>query len=302
LSDSLEFTGERFTPECEREIWYEHYHRYALAARWCVNKRTLDAACGEGYGSAMLSMSATSVEGVDISQQAVGHAKQRYGHLPGVEFQVADCTRLPFGDEEFDRVVSFETLEHLAEHDELLAEFKRVLKPEGCLILSSPDKATYSDDQDSVNEYHVKELYRDELEVLIGRHFPAYRLLGQKLMFHSAIWSMDGFDQVALDQLSAGTLNTPDSITQAPMYYIALCANDEASLPNVDGHLWLFDDHEQSVYQHYQSEIKRHIAAGGIIADLQKEIADLKNRSDSPAVSPPAVSQQSWWQRFLGKS
>ena len=297
MSDSLEFTGERFTPECEREIWYEHYHRYALAARWCVNKRTLDAACGEGYGSAMLSMSATSVEGVDISQQAVGHAKQRYGHLPGTEFQVADCTRLPYGDEEFDRVVSFETLEHLAEHDELLAEFKRVLKPEGCLILSSPDKATYSDNQDSVNEYHVKELYRDELEVLIGRHFPAYRLLGQKLMFHSAIWSLDGFDQVALDQLSAGTLSTPDNITQPPMYYIALCANDEASLPNVDGRLCLFDDHEQSVYQHYQSEIKRHIAAGGIIADLQKEIAELKNRSDSPA-----VSQQSWWQRFFGKS
>ena len=302
MSDSLEFTGERFTPECEREIWYEHYHRYALAARWCVNKRTLDAACGEGYGSAMLSMSATSVEGVDISQQAIRHAKQRYGHLPGVEFQVADCTKLPFGDEEFDRVVSFETLEHLAEHDELLAEFKRVLKPEGCLILSSPDKATYSDGQDSVNEYHVKELYRDELDVLIGRHFPAYRLLGQKLMFHSAIWSLDGFDRVALDQLSAGTLNTPESITQAPMYYIALCAHDEASLPNVDGRLWLFDDHEQSVYQHYQSEIKRHIAAGGIIADLQKEIAELKNRSDLPEVSPPAVSQQSWWQRFLGKS
>ena len=302
MSDSLEFTGERFTPECEREIWYEHYHRYALAARWCVNKRTLDAACGEGYGSAMLSMSATSVEGVDISQQAIRHAKQRYGHLPGVEFQVADCTKLPFGDEEFDRVVSFETLEHLAEHDELLAEFKRVLKPEGCLILSSPDKATYSDEQNTVNEYHVKELYRNELEALIQRHFPAHRLLGQKLMFHSAIWSLDGFDRVALDQLSAGTLNTPESITQAPMYYIALCAHDEASLPNVDGRLWLFDDHEQSVYQHYQSEIKRHIAAGGIIADLQKEIAELKNRSDLPEVSPPAVSQQSWWQRFLGKS
>ena len=297
MSDSLEFTGERFTPECEREIWYEHYHRYALAARWCVNQRTLDAACGEGYGSAMLSVSAASVEGVDISQQAIGHAKQRYGHLPGVEFQVADCTTLPYGDEEFDRVVSFETLEHLAEHDELLAEFKRVLKPEGCLILSSPDKATYSDGQENVNEYHVKELYRDELEELIGRHFPAYRLLGQKLMFHSAVWSLDGFDQVALDQLSAGTLNTPDSITQAPMYYIALCAHDEASLPNVDERLWLFDDREQSVYQHYHTEIKRHIAAGGIIADLQKEIAGLRNRSDTPEVSQP-----SWWQRLLGKS
>ena len=297
MSDSLEFTGERFTPECEREIWYEHYHRYALATRWCANKRTLDAACGEGYGSAMLSASADSVEGVDISQEAIGHARQRYGHLPGVAFQVANCTTLPYGDNEFDRVVSFETLEHLAEHDELLAEFRRVLKPEGLLILSSPDKATYSDGQDSVNEYHVKELYRDELEALIGRHFPAYRLLGQKLMFHSAIWSLDGVNRVDLDQVAAGEMNSPDGITQAPMYFIAFCAAEEAGLPDVDDRLWLFDDREESVYQHYHSEIKRHIAAGGIIADLQTEIAGLRNRSDLPA-----VSRKTWWQRFLGKS
>jgi len=295
VSDSLEFTGERFTPECEREIWYEHYHRYALAARWCVNKRTLDAACGEGYGSAMLALSVASVEGVDISPEAIAHARKRYGHLQGIGFQVADCTTLPYGDNEFDRVVSFETLEHLPEHDRLLAEFRRVLKPDGCLILSSPDKATYSDGQNTVNEYHVKELYREELEALIGRHFPAHRLLGQKLLFHSAIWSMDGFDRVVLDQLSAGMKRSPGNITQPPMYFIALCGADQSCLPDVDGHLWLFDDHEESVYQHYQTEIKRHIAAGGIIAGLEKDIDELKNRSDlSKAV------RRSWWRRFLG--
>ena len=297
MSDSLEFTGERFTPECEREIWYEHYHRYALAVRWCANMRTLDAACGEGYGSAMLAQSAASVEGVDISPQAIEHAQQRYGHLQGVEFQVADCTSLPFADDEFDRVVSFETLEHLAEHDSLLAEFRRVLKPDGCLILSSPDKATYSDDQDNVNEFHVKELYREELELLIGRHFPAHRLLGQKLMFHSAIWTMEGFDRVAIDQISAGATHSPGSITQPPMYFIALCAAQPSSLPGVDGCLWLFDDREESVYQHYHSEIKRHMAAGGIIAGLEKQIAELKDRLDQS--SPPA---DSWWRRFFSKT
>ena len=297
MSDLLEFTGERFTPECEREIWYEHYHRYALAARWCVNTRTLDAACGEGYGSAMLAQMANSVEGVDISPQAVEHARQRYGHLENAGFSVADCTSLPFDDNEFDRVVSFETLEHLAEHDQLLEEFKRVLKPDGCLIMSSPDKATYSDAQDTVNEYHVKELSRDELEALIRRHFPAYRLLGQKLMFHSAIWSIDGFDRVALDQVSEGRGNSPESITQPPMYFIALCAADNTILPEVDGCLWLFDDKDESVYQHYHSEIKHHIAAGGIIAGLEKELAVLKKRTDQPVPSRPA-----WWRRLLGKS
>ena len=297
MSDSLEFTGERFTPECEREIWYEHFHRYALAARWCVNKRTLDAACGEGYGSTLLADSAASVEGVDISEQAITHARQRYGQLADVGFHLADCTSLPFDDNEFDRVVSFETLEHLEAHDELLAEFRRVLKPDGFLILSSPDKATYSDEQNTVNEYHVKELYRNELEELIQRHFPVHRLLGQKLMFHSAIWSMDGFNQVELDQVSADEINTPASFTQPPMYFIALCAAEQTNLPDVDEQLWLFDDREESVYEHYHGEIKRNMAAGGIIAGLEKELEALRNQAEKAATPQP-----SWWQRLLGKS
>ena len=52
----LPFTGERFTPECVREIWYEHMHRYALAVTLAAGRRVLDAACGEGYGAALLAM------------------------------------------------------------------------------------------------------------------------------------------------------------------------------------------------------------------------------------------------------
>ena len=278
MSASLEFTGERFTPECVREIWYEHFHRYALAARWCTDARTLDAACGEGYGSALLARTSASVVGVDISDEAIEHARERYGDLANVSFHHADCTSLPFEDNEFDRVVSFETLEHLAAHDELLSEFRRVLKPEGCLILSSPDRATYSDAQNTVNEYHVKELYRDELEALIQRYFPAMHLLGQKLAFHSAIWSMNGIEQVKLDQISNGLLENPVTITQAPMYFIALCAADQSHLPDVNGQLWLFDDLEESVYQHYHGEIRRNMAAGGVIAKLEEEIERLRSQ------------------------
>jgi SAM-dependent methyltransferase len=297
LSDSLEFTGERFTPECEREIWYEHFHRYALAARWCKGLRVLDAACGEGYGTALLAQSAASVDGVDISEQAISHARQRYGSRENVNFQLADCTSLPFADDEFDRVVSFETLEHLAEQDQLLAEFKRVLKPDGCLILSSPDKATYSDVQNTTNEFHIKELYRDELESLINRYFPAHRLLGQKLMFHSAIWSMNGIGETSLDQVTESGVQSPPGITQAPMYYIALCAAEQAYLPETEGKLWLFDDTDESVYQHYHGEIKRNMAAGGIIADLQKKIAKLEKLNQEIP-----TARASWWQRLLGKS
>ena len=312
MSDSLKFTGERFTPECVREISYEHFHRYALAARWCTGMHTLDAACGEGYGSVLLATSASSVEAVDISAKTVEHARQRYGHITNLNFQEADCTSLPFSDDEFDCVVSFETLEHLAAQDQLLAEFRRVLKADGFLILSSPDKAVYSDQQNTSNEFHVKELYRHELETLIERHFGAWRLLGQKLMFHSAIWSLGRLENVSLDQYSGSDLTTPAGIPQPAMYFIALCAADEAGLPDTNGRLWLFDDREESVYQHYHGEIKRNMDAGGIIAALEKEIETLKSpaerpqaertRDDQPRIEQLAPRRVPWWQRWFGKT
>lgn len=313
-TEPLDFTGERFTPECQREIWYEHYHRYALASRWCKGLRTLDAACGEGYGSALLSQSAASVEALDISEAAIAHARQRYGDIPNLNFQVADCTALPFADNEFDCITSFETLEHLEAQDQLLSEFRRVLKPGGFLALSSPDKAIYTDKYQTDNEYHVKELYRDELESLIQRHFGAWQLLGQKLAFHSAIWSLAATDdnanstpdggadsavRVNLDQIKDDQHRLLTSINQPAMYFIALCAESADSLPACDHQLWLFDDFEESVYQHYHGEISRNIAAGGILADLENQISELRQQLNERQLNE---QPRSWWQRLFSKS
>jgi len=289
-----------------REIWYEHFHRYALAAHWCDGMRVLDAACGEGYGSAVLAKTATTVEAVDIAADVVEHASKRYEQIENLNYHVADCISLPFADNDFDRVVSFETLEHLAEQDALLAEFRRVLKPEGVLILSSPDKAVYSDLPGTSNHFHVKELYRDELEALVSRHFDAWSLLGQKLAFHSMIWSLDGVKNISLDQLSDENLLSPQGVAQSPMYLIALCAAEKSLLPDSDQQLWLFDDQEESVYQHYQGEIQRNMAAGGIIAELEKEIEALKvqvGKVQAGKVQAGELSSQetSWWQRLFGR-
>jgi len=140
MSKPLEFTGERFTPECVREIWYEHIHRYAFAGELVRGKRVLDAACGEGYGAAQLARTAQSVMAVDISDETISHAQRRY-RAENLEFRVADCCKLPFHDDEFECIVSFETLEHLEDQAGLLKEFRRVLAPDGFLLISSPDKA-----------------------------------------------------------------------------------------------------------------------------------------------------------------
>ena len=292
MSEKLEFTGERFTPECVREIWYEHFHRYVFAREMVRGKRVLDAACGEGYGSALLASAASSVEGVDISEQAVAHACNRYP-AQNLEFRVSDCLDLPYADGEFDCIVSFETLEHLEDQAGLLKEFRRVLKPGGFLMLSSPDKAVYTDRQQNRNEYHVRELYRDELEALLGQHFPAYRLWGQKLMFQSAVWSLEGQEGVQLNLEKDGQVSSISGPAHDPVYFIAICAAEAACLPEVPYGLSLFDDAAESVYQHYHQEIRRVISAGTLLAERDREIAELKSTlAESQSRSP-------WWRRFF---
>jgi len=294
MNDKLEFTGERFTPECEREIWHEHLHRYVFARQFCQSKNVLDAACGEGFGTALLADVAQQVTGVDISEAAVKHARHRYGQHANTTFDVADCCALPFGDNQFDVVVSFETLEHLSGQEEMLSEFRRVLQDDGILILSSPDKAEYSDKQGFDNPYHVRELYRHELESLLYSHFPAFKLLGQVLAFHSVIFDESPASHVQSHVLGRAGLLTEGQAAQAPVYLIALCAANESLLPDTRGNVWLFDDDQSSVYRHYHHEIRKNMAAGGVLAEKQAEIDALKERLNRAAVP--------WWRRIFKRN
>jgi SAM-dependent methyltransferase len=236
------------------------------------------------------------VSGVDVSGAAVQHARERYGAVANLDFQQADCTRLPFEDDSFDRVVSFETLEHLEPQDEMLGEFRRVLKPEGFAVISSPDKSVYTDKHGNDNAFHVRELYRDELEALLGRHFPAFRLFGQKLLFHSAIWSLESARRLALQHSAGGVLQNSGKVERDAMYFIALCAADAELLPRLDSDLWLFDDPEETVYTHYHGEIRRNMAAGGIIEERDREIARLRE-----ALAEAERRSGSWIDRLFGR-
>jgi SAM-dependent methyltransferase len=290
LSDGLEFTGERFTPECVREIWYEHVHRYVFAREFVAGLRVLDAACGEGYGSAMLAERAASVVGVDLSEDAVAHARGRYT-ADNLAFQAADGTALPFDDDAFDCVVSFETLEHLHDQKGLLAEFRRVLKPGGFLLISTPDKAVYTDRQKNDNAFHVAELYRGEFEDLLAGYFPAVRLWGHKLMFHSAIWSLNDVEgDAVLHQADGGEIDAAARPAHDPVYFLAFCAADAATLPDTRAALWLFDDAAESVYEHYYHEIRKNMSAGEVLAQREREIDRLEAELEA--------ARRPWWRRL----
>lgn len=277
----LDFTGERFTPECVREIWYEHWHRYALAQPLVAGRRVLDAACGEGYGSAFLAAAgAAAVTGVDLDAETIGHARRRYGDRPGLEFREGSVAALPLADASVDVVVSFETVEHLLEQEAMVAEFDRVLAPDGCLLVSSPDRHAYNALGGGVaNPYHVREADRDEFTALLRPRFPAMRLYGQRLAFHSTVWAVDPVAADAGEQLR---MDAADGVLHrggdpAPVYWLALCARSEAGLPALPA-LSVFSDTAQSIYAHYNQEIRRVILGGQRILELERELAALRAR------------------------
>lgn len=295
MSGPLEFTGERFTPECVREIRYEHVHRYVFARELVRGRKVLDAACGEGYGSALLAETAAQVTGADLSGEAVAHAKSRY-QSPNLRFVEADCLELPFDDGEFDSIVSFETLEHLENHSGLLAEFQRVLHPEGFLLISTPDKSIYTDTMGNRNEFHVAELYRDEFENLLAGRFQARRMWGQKLVFQSAIWPLDGVAGASFHRESEQGVSSASSPRHDPVYLLALCAASEQCLPGLQTAISLFDDVGETVYEHYYHEIRKNMEAGGILAQRDRQIAELKQE-----LARVRTGDSSWWRRLLGR-
>jgi SAM-dependent methyltransferase len=170
-----EFTGERVIPgEVDPDLWNEHLARYAFAVRLARNRRVLDAGCGSGYGAAELAREAREVVGIDISEEAIDYARERY-HGQRVQFERASCLEIPAADGAFDLVVAFEIIEHLSDWRTFLREARRVLSPPGQFVVSTPNRLYYAESRAQLgpNPFHAHEFdyaeFRSELETAFQR-------------------------------------------------------------------------------------------------------------------------------------
>lgn len=297
----MDFTGERYLPEIYGAIALEHKHRYLIACQYAQGKTVLDIASGEGYGSAMLSQVAQSVIGVDISEEAIAHAAEKYT-AENLEFRLGNAAAIPLPDASVDMVVSFETIEHHTQHEEMLQEIKRVLRPGGLLYMSSPDKTYYTDVPHFQNEYHVKELTGEEFTTLITKYFKNVALSGQRVLYGSVIGSEDqsSFLSWNIEQDKA-----PIHGTKEPLYRMAL-ASDQA-LPeaasgvleytlrsnidetvNVDKWLYLNWKHVQNVEavlkktEEHTQNLEQHVRnLEAVITDREEHISSLGKHTEN---------------------
>jgi hypothetical protein len=171
---------------------YEHLHRYYFAQRYCHGRRVLDLACGEGYGSAILADVADEVVALDVDPATIEHARARYA---GENLRFVASSMLSPGavaPATFDVVVCFEAIEHVEAHEAVLDAIASALTPTGLALVSTPDRAIYSEAAGYHNPFHVRELDRTEFTALLSERFAHVDVLDQQAVVGSRIHRRDG--------------------------------------------------------------------------------------------------------------
>ncbi len=270
---SQEFTGERFLPgQGGYQLAYEHLHRYLFAARWARGKRVLDVATGAGYGAALLAAEASRVWALDLHGLTVSWARENYGR-DNLLFLQGDATRLPIQTASVDIVVALEVLEHLENQEGLVQELARVTATGGLVLISTPDKSTYSEARDRPNPFHLHEFHKEEFHAFLARHFAEVHLLAQQVRAGSLITrnsESQGDSEIIVLSPSGEKRRGVE-----PTYLLALCSREPGSLAVPPGSAYL--DPTDGLFAEVKDEISRLNGEieklGSWCHDLEREVA-----------------------------
>jgi SAM-dependent methyltransferase len=178
-SVALHLSGERTVPDVAEENYWFRRHEvvYAMLAAECADATVLEAGCGEGYGASLINAVARKVIALDYDSAATAHVRERY---PDVSVVRGNLGFLPMRTASVDVIVNFQVIEHLWDQLGFLRECLRVLRPGGKLLVSTPNRITFSPGRDTpLNPYHTRELAPSEMdELLRSAGFAVSSMLG----------------------------------------------------------------------------------------------------------------------------
>lgn len=216
-NDRLENDYERMIPEFHKDrlIYAEHVTRYLAAKPIGKGKVVLDIASGSGYGTKMLAEAAKFVYGVDVNEVAINYSKKNYGGK-NIEYRVGDGEAIPLEDNSVDVVVTFETIEHIQDYKKFLIEVDRVLKPDGLVLVSTPNDLEFAEG----NHFHLHEFKYDELVRLLKKHFDNIDSYFQSTWKYVAI----GTEKELANDITGLTLNLTKKSRDQHLYFYLLCS------------------------------------------------------------------------------
>jgi ubiquinone/menaquinone biosynthesis C-methylase UbiE len=230
----MEFTGERVVPgKVEPDLFNEHLSRYRFAQPLVKGRLALDLGCGTGYGAAILAESARQVLGLDISKESVAFARGKYV-APNVEFFVSDCNHLAVRSGSIDTVVCMEVIEHLPDQETLMEEVCRVLRPEGILVISTPNRIYYTEERNEVNPFHVREFDFPEFSAFLKSYFEWVEIAFQNHVSSIFIGNTDS-NRAIRSQLEHSVVDSERTAN----YFVAVCSKTAAAPPTYEPFVYL---------------------------------------------------------------
>lgn len=156
-----------------------HMKAYDVAAEMSNGKVVLDYGCNNGYGTALMSDVSKKVIGVDVSRHAIESAHERYGKIANTEFYLLQDRVLPLDDNTVDMVVSFQVVEHIENTTPYFDEIRRVLRPDGVAVFTTPNAAIRLDPgMRPWNKFHFREYVATELQEELIEYFSEVSIYG----------------------------------------------------------------------------------------------------------------------------
>ncbi|MDW7776895.1 MAG: class I SAM-dependent methyltransferase [Methanosarcinales archaeon] len=160
----------------------EHVARYRFFSEYATNKDVLDAGCGFGYGSVILSNhKAKKVVGIDNSYQTLKYVVEKY-NFNNISHVVSDVTCTPFASRTFGAIYAFEVIEHIKNDNSFLLEMIRILKDDGYIFISTPNKKFHSKHKDfqDINPFHIREYELNEFRNILEKKFSHVEIYGER--------------------------------------------------------------------------------------------------------------------------
>lgn len=161
-------------------IYLMHVATYKYSLNYVAGKKVLDYGCGSGYGTALISDACAHITGIDISAEAIVHAKSHFSaeNLSFLQIEQVEKAPLPFPDASFDVVLSFQVIEHVADVPAYLQEIYRVLSPGGYVLIATPDRSSrLFFFQKPWNMWHLREYTQNQLQTELESCFSNVEVL-----------------------------------------------------------------------------------------------------------------------------